>query len=315
MEAKRSIRSYIGVGAALPLAALLALLAAVVCLSFALRGVLASDQVQEYAPFSTREAMSGSIYLDVLGISEPLHSEEGRAFYVAESAEHEYCLVCLSRTSLDELGAQRSYWDAQSTVSLPFRLMGRSAEIPAAVEKTICGIFEMDAESFSANFGTRCFFDEPPEPEKAPSVRVGLLVLGVVFFVLLVLALVLLVLRLSSVANALVRLEEADALGAAADELEAVSTEIVDGDRLRLGERYVFGWRNGLAASWEDLVWCGEKLVPFRSLTLARVLLLGTADGKSHAVVFPAEAEKELRLLVRRFTEKNPKLTVRPSRR
>ena len=60
MEAKRSIRSYIGVGAALPLAALLALLAAVVCLSFALRGVLASDQVQEYAPFSTREAMSGS---------------------------------------------------------------------------------------------------------------------------------------------------------------------------------------------------------------------------------------------------------------
>ena len=106
MEAKRSIRSYIGVGAALPLAALLALLAAVVCLSFALRGVLASDQVQEYAPFSTREAMSGSIYLDVLGISEPLHSEEGRAFYVAESAEHEYCLVCLARTSLDELGAQ-----------------------------------------------------------------------------------------------------------------------------------------------------------------------------------------------------------------
>ncbi len=312
MEANRSIRSYIGIGSALPLITALSLLAALVCLVFALRGPAGQAEPQEPMIFDARAALTQqdaadqSVYLDVLGISEELFRDGERGYFVAERAEHEYCLVCLSKGQIELLGAQREYWDGHSAVSLPFRLEGYRAAIPAAARTAICSTFEMDAQTFEANFGTLCFFDALPPV--GSHLRPALLIPAIALFAVFLLSLCSLLLRLSSVANAMVRLEEADALGAAAGELDAPETDLAGGDRLRLGERYVFGWRNGLAADWKDLLWCCDKPFPSELLALRRMLLLGTADGKTHAVFFPAGAKKELRMLTERFAQKNPQL-------
>ena len=311
MGDRTSIRSYIGTGVWLPLAVVLALLAAVFCLVAALYVPAAAvDETAEPALFDARApGAEDRVYIDVLGISEPLVREGGGAFFVAESAGHEYCLVCLPESRLELLDGQREYWDGHSSFSFPFRLTGSSAPIPASAAKTIRDIFEMSPEAFDANFGTLCFFDAetPPRPEGAVP-RLVFLIPGLILAPVFILLLLWLLLRLSTIANALVRLEDEDALSAAADELDSTETELADGDRLRLGERFLFGWRNGLAARWEDVQWCRERIFPAPSFALRRLLVIGTADGKKHRVVFPADAKKELCELIRRFSEKNPKL-------
>lgn len=311
MGDKNSIRSYIGPGGWLPFAVMLTLLGAVFCLIMALYVPAAAvDTSVEPSFFDPRaESAQSRAYVDILGISEPLVREGGGAYFVAESASYEYCLVCLPESRLELLAGQRDYWDGVSSFSLPFRLTGSSAPIPASVEKTICDIFEMSAETFDANFGTLCFFDAdtPPRPEGAVP-RLVFLIPGLILAPAFVLLLLWLLLRLSTVANALVRLEDEDEIAAAAGELEAAETELADGDRLRVGKRFLFGWRNGLAARWEDVQWCRERIFPAPSFALRRLLVIGTADGKKHRVVFPADAKKEIAALLRQFAEKNPKL-------
>lgn len=310
MEAKRSIRSYIGLGWGLPLAAVLALLAAVVFLVLALRPADLPQTEAESLIFNSREVAPGSpVYVDILSLSEPLHRDEksGMAYYAAENSDHVFCIVCLTEAQFSHLSAQRDVWDGYSSVSLPFRVSGVCAEIPREVRDTFCEIFEMSEEVFEANFGRYCFFDgEPPRP--AAPLRVGLLVLAAVFFLVFLLLLLPLLLRLSSAANALVRLEDADVLYAAADELDADETILLAGDRLRLGKRFVFGWRNALAAAWGDLVWCYDRPFPSESFLLARMLVLGTADGKKHRLFFPSGAKKELRTLTEQLEQRAPHL-------
>ena len=311
MEAKRTIRSYIGLGRALPLALAAALLLCVLFLVLALRppGPQTPSEAALTA-FDSRGGESGSeVYIDLLGLSEGLVRSEndGAAFYVAEKADNEYCIVYLTDGQLGLLGAQREHWDGVSSISLPYRLSGYCGEIPETAKSTIAGIFEMSDELFAANFGTRCFFGALPQKGPAP-VRGGLLALAALFALVFLALLALLALRLSAAASALLRLEEADALEAAADEIDADETELLAGDRLRLGKRFLFGWHNALAAEWKDLLWCYDRPLLSDSLALCRALVLCTADGKKHALLFPAGAKKELRLLTERLAQANPQL-------
>ena len=104
------------------------------------------------------------------------------------------------------------------------------------------------------------------------------------------------------------RLEESERLGEAARQLEDRSAKKERDDKLRLTEDFLFGSRTGLASEWKDVVWSYERGVGLGKLVLARLLVICTADGKTHPLFFSAQEAKDLRRLANRLCERNPKM-------
>lgn len=294
-EAKKSLYSYCGPGAALAVAALLLLL--IGFLSAGRAQSLADDRrSQTPAPFdSLAENAPELVYLDLLGVSDPMAPNTAdRAYYLGEDSNHLFCLVCLTEEEYAALGAQRNYWNSQEAAEEAVHLTGVSARIPDAVKESIVAAFDMDGESFDANFGARCFMTEvPPEPQSA----VAWIVLSVVSALAALVCIALWLLRLFAADAAFQRLEQSGRLAAATDELLDNATELARGDRLRMGENFLFGWHNGLAAAWEDVIWCYGHSLSLGKKPFARRLVIATADGKRHSVFFSAGEEKALRRL------------------
>lgn len=307
-EAKKSLYSYCGPGAALAVAALLLLLIGLLCAGRAQS--LADDRrSQTPAPFdSLAENAPELVYLDLVGVSDAMAPNTGdRYYYIAEDSFHVFRIACLTLGEYDTLGAQKHYWNSQEAAEEAVHLTGVSVRIPDAVKESVMAVFDMDGESFDANFGTRCFMTEvPPEPQNA----VGWIVLSVVSALAAIACIALWLLRFFAADAALLRLEQNGRLDAATDELLDNATELARGDRLRMGENYLFGWHNGLAAAWEDVIWCYGHSLSLGKKPFARRLVIATADGKRHSVFFSAGEEKALRRLTEQLAAHSDSLLL-----
>lgn len=306
-EAKKSLYSYCGPGAALAVAALLLLLAGLLCAG---RADSAGAQKQPLpVPFdSLNDSPPATVYLDLIGVSDAMAPNTGdRFYYIAEDSFHVFRVVCLTRGEYESLETQQRYWNSQESAEAAVHLLGVSVRIPETVKESVMSVFDMDSESFDANFGTRCFLTEvPPEPKSG----VGWIVLGILFMLVFLLLLVLWLLRFFALSAALARLEQRGRLADATDELLDNATELARGDRLRLGENYLFGWHNGLAAAWEDVIWCYGRTLAIGSFSFARLLVIATADGKRHGVLFSAGEEKALRQLTAQLSAHSDELLL-----
>ena len=209
----------------------------------------------------------------------------------------------MTQEEYESLEAQRLYWNNPESAEEAAHLTGVSLPIPESVRDSVVTLFEMDAESFDNNFGTRCFFTRAPETGGGRSA------VWTVFAVLFLLGflgtLLLWLYRFFGAWSAVSRLEEDGRLAQAVDELLGPQTALVRGDRLRLGEGFAFGWRCGLAAAWEDVIWCYGRSIKLFGQTLALMLVIATADGKSHALFFSPGERKALRLVAQELSEHN----------
>jgi len=298
MEAKRTIRSYIGPGVVGWAVLGLFLLCALLC-ALTGRGEKAPARPAPVA-FDRLETPDEEqdVFLDAIAISEAICPfSDGRFYYVAEDDGHTFHVVCLSTEEYAALGAQRDFWNNTSAEPSFFRLVGRKYPIPDNVKESFLSVFAMEGDAFDAFFGEYSLLTQPAvTARKAIGHPVGF----VLFTLLFLAALAALVLHMLAVWAALTRLEDNGALERAAAELVRDETRQMNGDRLRLCDEFLFGWRAALAAAWTDVVWCYGRAFPF-----GRVLMVCTADGKRHPLFFPAKEEKALRTVTAAISAHN----------
>ena len=312
MDEKRSLLSYIGPSPVLVLVCVLLLAATLTCAFYTPPAVEYDPQYPPPVPagtplFDYAEDDSPAM-LDTIAISDAICvGSDGRLYYAAENDFHHFYIVCISGETYALMGPQRDLWlDPEATPSF-IRLTGTRLPIPEEVRQGFLNVFSMDGEVFDATFGLSCLIEEipvPPDNSRAPAWTA----FAVVFALGFVATAALWLAGFLPAWSALVRLEEIEKLSDAARQLEDGSAKSVRNDRLRLGADFLFGRNRGLAAAWEDVIWCYERSLSVGSLALANVLVIRTADGKVHPVFFPGRELKELRRLANVFNERNPKM-------
>ena len=313
MEERKTLLAYIGPGPWLALACVLLLAAALLC-AFYTPPVVAFEPV--YPPpipsdapaFSDGETEGELCWLSAIAVSDAIcQSEDGRLYYAVEDESHYFHIAGVSGETYALMGAQRDLWNDPASPAEMIRLTGRRTAIPDEVKQGFLQVFSMDAEVFDLNFGRFCLAEEPVvEPETG---RSGAWTVCAVIFALGFLALFSLwLVRFLAAWSALVRLEENERLGDAAAQLNDPGAKAERDDSLRLTKDYLFGWRSGLAAAWEDVVWSYERSIGIGSAVFARALVICTADGKAHPLFFSAQEVKDLRRLANHLCERNPKM-------
>ncbi len=109
--------------------------------------------------------------------------------------------------------------------------------------------------------------------------------------------------------EALRRLENRGLLDTAEAEFASPWRRTVYKDRLRLTRRFLFGRGMGLAAAWEDVLWCYERVMrSYGIVVTARILMIGTADGRLHTLPFGPKDVDELYKTMEKIGERNPRL-------
>lgn len=315
MEERKTLLAYIGPGPWLALACVLLLAAALLCAFYTPPVV---EFVPSYPPpipadspaFSDSDTEGELCELPVIAISFAIsQTDDGRLYYVVEEAESHYLRIAsVSGETYALMDKQRALFSDHGSPVETFRLTGRRTAIPAEVKQGFQQVFEgMDDEMFDVNFGLMCLTEEPvvePETGRSPAWTVFAVLFSLGFLAVFALWLI----RFLSAWSALVRLEDNDRLGEAAAQLGGADAKTERDDSLRLTKDFLFGWRSGLAASWEDVVWSYERSVGLGSAVLARVLVICTADGKTHPVFFSAQEVRDLRRLANHLCERNPKM-------
>lgn len=313
MEERKTLLAYIGPGPWLALACVLLLAAALLCAFY-------TPPVVEFVPvyppsipadspaFSDGETEGELCFLPTIAVSDAIcRSEEGRLYYAVEDEEHYFHIASVSGETYALMNAQRALWNDPDSPSEPIRLTGRRTAIPAEVKEGFLQVFAMDGEVFDLNFGLFCLAEEPvvlPDTGRAPAWTVCAVIFALGFAALFSLWLV----RFLAAWSALVRLEESERLCDAAEQLNGPGVKAERNDSLRLTKDFLFGWRCGLAAAWEDVVWSYERCIGVGSAVLARVLVICTADGKAHPILFSAQEVKDLRRLANHLSGRNPKM-------
>ena len=313
MDERKTLLSYIGPGWVLALAALLLLFAALFC-------GLYRPPVEEVKPVYPPPIPSGSpafaageeagqlVYLDTIAVSDAIcENGDGRYYYAVEDDGHLFRIVCVSGETYALMAPQRALWNDPSAEPSSFRLTGRRAAVPAEVKQGFLTVFNMESATFDAYFGGLCLVEEVPAvetPTRSPVWGVFCVLFALGFLAVLALWLS----RALPCRAAFLRLEESERLEEAARQLDDPETGLVQGDRLRLARDFVFGWRSGLAAAWEDVGWCYERNLGFGSTSLARVLVIRTTDGYAHPLFFSGKEPKELRRLANSIAERCPQM-------
>ena len=314
MEERKTLLAYIGPGPWLALACVLLLAAALLCAFY-------TPPVVEFVPvypppipadapaFSDSETEDELCSLSVLKVSDAIYqSDDGRLYYATEDEETRlYRVVSVSGETYALMSAQRAYWNDPNSPSEAIRLTGRRMPITDEIKQTFLQVFNMDEGAFDDYFGRFCLIEEPVvAPDNSRSAVWT--VLAVVFALGFLALAALWVARFLPAWSAIVSLEDNYCLFDAAAQLGASETRAERNDTLRLAKGYLFGWRVGLAAAWEDVVWSYERSIAVGSAVLARVLVICTSDGRAHPLFFGAKEAKELRRLANHLCERNPRM-------
>ena len=313
MEERKTLRAYIGPGPWRALACVRLLSAALLCAFYTPSVVEVTPSYPPAIPsdspdFSAGETEGELCFLPTIAVSDAIcQGEDGRLYYAVEDERHYFHIAGVSGETYALMGAQRALWNSPDSPIETIRLTGRRTRIPGEVKDGFLQVFAMDGEVFDLNFGLLCLVEEPvtePETGRSAAWTVCAVVFALGFLGLFSLWLV----RFLSAWSALVRLEEGERLSDAAAQLNGPGVKTERDDSLRLTKDFLFGWRCGLAAAWEDVVWSYERSLGLGSAVIARVLVICTADGKTHPVFFSAQEVRELRRLANHLCERNPKM-------
>ena len=313
MDERKTLLSYIGPGPWLALACVLLLAAALLC-AFYTPPVAAFEPV--YPPpipsdspsFSDSETAEELCSLPTIAVSDAIcQSGDGRLYYAVEDERHYFHIASVSGETYALMSAQRALWNDPDSELTLILLTGRRMPIPDEVKQDFLQVFAMDSDIFDLNFGSFCLVEEPVvEPDTS---RAGAwTVFAVIFALGFLAAFALWLFRFLAAWSALVRLEENERLSDAAEQLNGRPVKAERNDSVRLTKDFLFLWRGGLAAAWDDVTWSYERCLGFGSVVLARVLVICTADGKAHPVFFSAREAKDLRRLANQLIERNPKM-------
>ena len=242
-------------------------------------------------------------YLDVAGISDWAFKDDGKVYYIAEDAYGSFYVVRLKSSTFKKMSAQRAYWEEETSTASPMQINGVPRTATTVMKDYISRAAGIDQSSYKYYFGTY-YLDATSKPGSDEAYIWGIPgVFG------LILAMIL----LPTSASARKKAEQAiESLGSyerqlAAAELEAPTTHRENKDRLRLGEHWLFGKRQGLLLPYDRVVWVYEQVQRTNFIVTARHLFL--ADDRGHitaAASFGRNGHDEILRLIGEIAARNP---------
>ena len=281
--------------------ALILLLAGIGCIVLA--ATSGKGGAEEPEPFDAlSDRGSYYAYLDVVGVSDWVCSRGHTTYYILEDTENLFYAAILSDKDFSSLSQQNRYFNGETDTATPKRLTGMNKSIPSTVRSDFVEALEITDAEFESYFGHRLF-----NVGESPS---GNLTAMWGFFAVLTLAaaLTLLLVGLLKKAaenKAIKRLEERGLLEQAATELESPMTQQEYKDRLRLGSRFLFGKGIGVAAAWDDVLWCYRSKSTYEFIIKIRSMVICTADKQAHRLYYRNKQSDEIVALMEAFGERN----------
>ena len=306
MDAEEQLRGYISPRRGARIVGLIALILGL--LGAAMLVVKLSAPAGEATEFNKNaNGTSQWCYLDVAGVSDWAFKDDSKVYYLAEDAYGDFYVVRLSSGTFKKMSAQRAYWEEETSAAVPMRINGVPRIATAIMRDYISQAAGIDQSSYKYWFGTY-YLDATSKPGSDEA-----FVWGIPAVFGLILGLIL----LPTSAAARKRAEQAlDSLGSyerqlAAAELESPVTRRENSDRLRLGEHWLFGKRQGLLLPYSAVVWAYEQVQRTNFIVTARHLYLADDRGRiTAAASFGRNGHDEIMRLIGEIAARNPDVMV-----
>ena len=251
------------------------------------------------------------VYVDVIGVSDWFYRVgNNAAYYLMIDADENFLVAKISDADLERLSAQRAWYDdddEDAPAPEPVRLTGICKSVSGAVRKSVMKALELDEHDYDAYFGANVFFAGDSPTKNASGLWTGL-AFATLVFALLLLLIGLLKSRVEK--RALARLEQRALLSQAAADLNSPTVRSERKDRFRMSSRFLFGKGIGLAAAWDDVLWCYESVTRYNFIVTYRMLVICTADGGRHEHYFLKKEEDEIVGLMEYIQEQNPSVML-----
>lgn len=245
------------------------------------------------------------VYVDAVGVSDWVYTV-GRSttYYILMDEDHYTYLARIPAGMMYKYSAQRDWFDEKTDVETPVRITGMLTKTSEGVRKGFMEALEIDETEFESYFGdwTLAVGENPSNSAGMPFLILAIVAGGAVLFMLLI-ALA----KRPAEKKAVKRLEERGLLDQAEAELNAPTVQSLKNDRFRLGSRFLFGKGMGLAASWDDVLWCYISRSSYYGF-ISHNLNVCTADRKIHSMFFRQKHQEEMRELMVSFSERNPEM-------
>ena len=255
MDAEKRLWKYSGPSKAGLVIGILFLMAALLCTA-----MLVINRVKpagEPALFnSLNDSEDSYCTLKIVGVSDSVLKRDSERWYFAEGEDGYYYLVQLKSSQVKDMSAQRAYWDETGGKPAPVAVNGLARRITNEMFKVLIEGEDMTATEIRDILGNY-YLDATARPGSDNN---ELWLTGLLFGGLFGL-----ILTLMTAGRRKIMRRNLDALGGtyaveqAAIELDAPTTEQVGRDRLRMGPSHMFGRKNGLVLSYDDVVWVYQQ--------------------------------------------------------
>ena len=315
MDSKQTVKNYIGGFPAKK--KLLTLVLALVCVACAALAIIEAAKPAPEPVLWEKDTKSGTqCYLDVVGVSDWVveetrentssHVKTRTRFYLVLDEEENYYLARIPDSELYRLSDQSKYYETGVKKPEPYRLVGSLRKLDSDVRKNAMEALELSEAEFDEYLGDKVLlvgavYNNPIS-----------IIAGIIAILLVVPTLIMLfsgIARSKLEKRALRNLEEQNLLDYAAQELGDGAAQQELDDRLRLGGRFLFGRGVGLAAPWNEVLWCYQRRQTVYFVT-TRYFMIGTADGKLHSVSCKKQDNQRIQELMEQFAARNPEMLL-----
>lgn len=244
-------------------------------------------------------------YVDAIGVSDWVY-KVGRSttYYILMDENYYYYLARIPASEMSGLSHQRKWYDGDTTEEIPVRLTGMVVNINDSFREDFIKELEIDETEFNSYFGKKMLAvgESPADTAGLPFMLLAIAA-GVALLFMLMIALI----KQPAEKKAIKRLEERGLLDQAEAELNAPTVQSLKNDRFRLGSRFLFGKGMGLAASWDEVLWCYISRNSYSGF-VSHNLNVCTADRKIHSMFFRQKRQEEMRELMVTFSQHNPEM-------
>lgn len=293
MNAKKTLKKYIGPSAGKKLLAWLLSLATIACFALGIKQTTVTDDLTEAVAFDSFSAKNGDfVYVDVLGVSDWMLKTEYDSvttiYYTLLDESGNYHIAVIDDSDILTMSAQEEFWndfmfeDIVDPDAEPVRMYGVVEKIPDDCIGDLADYYEMSTSEFSEYMGFILIDTArmPSDNSEAPYIVAGCILLVLSIFVIASNAR-----SKSGMKKSIKRLEQLGELDAAAAELNG-TVNTIGNDKVRISDNYVFSKRQGAAVRIDDILWAYRSIATRRGAVANTSLMAHTCTGKTLVLAF-----------------------------
>ena len=285
MDAKKTLKKYLGPNIVLRVCCWLFILAALVSLFLSISKFCIGRNA-EAVEFYPDTKVGAYAWLDISGVSDWVCGyDDGDTYYVAIDPDWYFYVVCLSDKDFASMGEYLEYWesdDPDAVMPAPTRYYGEVRRMNNDMVDSFCDYFEVDKDELDYYFGGR-YLDTTATPGKSDSdMWAGI---GLLTFLVWALFAVATGTKSRNVKKSLAALELSNSLELAASELEAPNNLIFGKNDVILSRSFIFCRTSGAVVRYTDLIWCFKRVQRTNFVPTATSLIGNTRKMRDFVLV------------------------------